>query len=312
MAEPVAMLALAIDAAVGWPNALYRRIGHPVGVFAFAINRAEARWNRPDLPAATRRLAGVATMALIVAGVALAGWAAQWLSFVVFGTWGWLAVAAMAWPALAQRSLFVHVKAVARTLHCGDMRAAREAVSAIVGRDTHEMQEAPIARAAIESLAESFCDGIVAPLFGLLILGLPGIWVYKAVNTADSLIGHREQRWRAFGWAAARTDDGMNLIPARLAAIAFCIVGGGGWRIAWRDAAKHTSPNAGWPEAAMAGALHLRLGGPIRYDGVLYDKPWIGDGSSQPTASDIDRALRIYVRGCLLLWFAAGMIEWAR
>lgn len=312
MGEPIAVLALAIDAAVGWPNALYRRIGHPVGAFAFAIDKAEACWNRTDIPATVRKLAGIATMVLIVSGVAAVGWVAQRLSFAVFGTWSWLAIAVMAWPALAQRSLFAHVKAVAHTLHRGDIPAARKAVSAIVGRDTHELDESPIARATIESLAESFCDGIVAPLFWLLLFGLPGIWVYKAANTADSLIGHREERWRAFGWAAARTDDALNLIPARLAAIVLCIVGGGGWCTVWRDAAKHDSPNAGWPEAAMAGALRLRLAGPIRYDGVLYDKPWIGDGSSKATAFDIDRALRVYVGGCVLLWFVTGMIEWAR
>ena len=168
------------------------------------------------------------------------------------------------------------------------------------------------ARAAIESLAENFCDGVASPLFWLLLLGLPGIWAYKAVNTADSLIGHREARWRAFGWAAARTDDLANWIPARLSGAILCLAGRGGWRILRRDAGNHVSPNAGWPEAAMAGALRLRLAGPIAYDGVMHDKKWIGDGRSDADAGDIDRALTIYLRACLILWLIAGVTIWLR
>ena len=190
--------------------------------------------------------------------------------------------------------------------------AARAAVAMIVGRDTAALDEAGVARAAIESLAESFCDGVVAPLFWLLLLGLPGIWAYKAVNTADSLIGHREDRWRAFGWAAARFDDLLNWIPARLSGVLICLAGGGGWRILRRDARRHGSPNAGWPEAAMAGALGLRLAGPIAYDGVMHDKPWIGDGTNAAGGENLDRALAVYVRACLLLWLIAGGAAWLR
>ncbi|HWW59347.1 MAG TPA: CobD/CbiB family cobalamin biosynthesis protein, partial [Sphingopyxis sp.] len=193
-----------------------------------------------------------------------------------------------------------------------DLPGARNAVGMIVGRDTAALDEAGVVRAAIESLAESFCDGVAAPFFWLLLLGLPGVWAYKAVNTADSLIGHREERWRAFGWAAARADDLMNLIPARLSGIILCLAGGGGWRTLWRDAGNHASPNAGWPEAAMAGALRLRLAGPVAYDGAMYDKPWIGDGASEADEGDLGRALAIYVRACLLLWLIAGGVLWLR
>ncbi len=134
----------------------------------------------------------------------------------------------------------------------------------IVGRDTGALDEAGVARAAIESLAESFCDGVAAPLFWLLLLGLPGVWAYKAINTADSLIGHREERWRAFGWAAARTDDLANWIPARLAGALLCLAGGGGWRILWRDARQHASPNAGWPEGGDGGRAGASACGPDR------------------------------------------------
>ncbi|MGH6634287.1 MAG: cobalamin biosynthesis protein CobD/CbiB, partial [Sphingopyxis sp.] len=177
---------------------------------------------------------------------------------------------------------------------------------------TDELDESVVARAAIESLAESFCAGVAAPLFWLLLLGLPGVWAYKTVNTPDSLIGHREERWRAFGWAAACFDDLANWIPARLAGLLLCLAGGGGWRVLWRDARKHASPNAGWPEAAMAGALGLRLAGPVAYDGVMHDKSWIGDGASEAGGDEIDHALAVYLRACLLLWLIAGGALWLR
>ncbi len=312
MAEPVALTALALDAAFGWPRALYRRIGHPVGLFARIIEGREAAWNRTEHSFAARRALGVLTLLLLLILVAGPGWALQNLLLASLGAWSWVAVAILAWPALAQRSLFDHVRAVGERIDAGDLTGAQSAVGMIVGRDTAALDEAGVARAAIESLAESFCDGVAAPLFWLLLLGLPGVWAYKAVNTADSLIGHREERWRAFGWAAARTDDLANWIPARLSGALLCLAAGGGWRILWRDARKHASPNAGWPEAAMAGALGLRLAGPIAYDGVMHDKPWIGDGVSEAGGDDIGRALAIYLRACLLLWLIAGGIAWLR
>lgn len=312
MAEPIALTALALDAALGWPTALYRRLGHPVGLFARIITACETRWNRPERSDSVRRALGALTLSILLLVAVGLGWAAQHLLLTALGPWGWIGVAILAWPALAQRSLFDHVRAVADKLDSGDLPAARNAVGAIVGRDTAALAEAGVARAAIESLAESFCDGVAAPLFWLLLLGLPGVWAYKAVNTADSLIGHREDRWRAFGWAAARTDDVANWIPARLSGAISCLAGRGGWRVLRRDARNHASPNAGWPEAAMAGALKLRLAGPIAYDGVMHDKLWIGDGRSDADAGDIDRALTIYLRACLMLWLIAGVTLWLR
>ncbi|MET0238603.1 MAG: adenosylcobinamide-phosphate synthase CbiB [Sphingobium sp.] len=308
----IELAALMLDAALGWPVWLYRRIGHPVGGFARIIDGCEARWNRPDYRAATRRALGVATVLLLLAVGGGGGWVAQRLLENWLGGWSWIAIALLAFPGLAQRSLFDHVRPVATALRADDLPEARRAVGMIVGRDTAALDEPGVARAAIESLAESFCDGIVAPLFWLLVAGLPGIWAYKAINTADSLIGHYEERWRAFGWAAARTDDLLNLIPARLAGVVVCIAGGGGWSVMLRDARTHASPNAGWPEAAMAGALGIRLAGPVVYDGVSHAKPWIGDGRTDAAAVDIDRALRIHVRACLLLWILAGAVAWLR
>ncbi|HEX7871732.1 MAG TPA: adenosylcobinamide-phosphate synthase CbiB [Sphingobium sp.] len=315
MAEPMALAALAalaLDAALGWPGWLYRRVGHPVGGFARIITACETHWNRHDRSESTRRMLGVVTVLLLIAFAGGGGWIVQSLLRRALGPWSWIAIALLAFPALAQRSLFDHVRPVGRALAAGDLPSARRAVGMIVGRDAAALVEAGVARAAIESLSESFCDGVAAPAFWLLLLGLPGVWAYKAINTADSLIGHYEERWRAFGWAAARTDDLLNLVPARAAGAILCLVGGGGWRIMLRDARKHASPNAGWTEAAMAGVLGLRLAGPVIYDGAAHDKPWIGDGRADANAQDIGRALHIYVRACLALWIVAGAVLWLR
>lgn len=312
MAEPVALAALAIDAAIGWPAALYRRVGHPVGAFAAIIGRCAAMWNKPEHSGAAKRIAGIGTVVMLVGITGGIGWVLTALLERLLGGWSWAAIALLAAPGLAQRSLYEHVGAVRDALAGEDLEAAKSAVAMIVGRDVAGLDEAGVSRAAIESLAESFCDGIAAPLFWLLALGLPGIWIYKAINTADSLIGHREEPWREFGWAAARTDDLLNLIPARIAGALICLVAGRGWRTMWRDAHRHASPNAGWTEAAMAGALGLRLAGPVSYGGDVHAKPWIGEGRADARADDISRALTVYPRTCALLWLIAGVTAWAR
>jgi adenosylcobinamide-phosphate synthase len=311
VAEPVALAALAMDAAIGWPKTLYARVGHPVGGFARLIDRCEAAWNRAELSSSRRRMLGIVTAGLVIGVGVGAGWLAGELAGGLLGRWGWIGAALVAAPGLAQRSLDDHVRPVAAALEQGDLAAARGAVGRIVGRDTAALDEAGVSRATVESLSESFCDGVVAPLFWLLLLGLPGLWAYKAINTADSMIGHREPRWRAFGWAAARSDDLANLLPARLGGALLCLAGGGGWLVMWRDARNHASPNAGWTEAAMAGVLEVRLAGPIAYDGAVADKPWIGSGRADLSAADIRRALEVYRRACLLLWLVAGSVAWA-
>ncbi len=223
----VELLALILDAALGWPAWLYARIGHPVGAFARIIAACERRWNRRGLGDGRRRMGGVATLLILLLAATLGGWLIQSALHRLMGAWAWAGIALAAWPALAQRSLFDHVLPVVKALKTGDLPTARQAVGHIVGRDTASLDEAGVARAAIESLAESFCDGVVAPLFWLVVGGLPGIWAYKAVNTADSMIGHREEPFAAFGWAAARFDDLLNLAPARLSAILLCVAGPG-------------------------------------------------------------------------------------
>lgn len=290
----VVTLALGLEAALGYPAALK----HPVAWPAALIEALEQRWNDPAVSDAQRRLLGVVLVVLLVAASALAGGTIQ----AVLGPSlpGLTLVALVATVGLAQRSLHDHVAAVLAPLRAGDLPAARAAVSRIVGRDTAELDVEGVAAAALESLAESFNDGVVAPAFWLLVGGLPGLFAYKSVNTADSLVGHREPRWRAFGWASARTDDLLNLVPARLAGALIALAGGGGSRVMRRDASKHASPNAGWPEAAMAGALGVRLGGDARYDGVTTARPTFGDGP-RPGVADLERGLKLYRRACLLL-----------
>lgn len=306
-ADPwLVLAAAAIEAAIGYPDALHRRVPHPVAWIGGLISALEAGLNLSSSSEVARRLLGVLTLAIIVGVSAMAGW----LLTRVGGPW---AIVAVGWLGLAQRNLWDHVRKVAKPLGAGDLNGARAAVGMIVGRDVTLLDENEIATAAIESLAESFCDGVVAPLFWFAVAGLPGLFVYKAVNTADSLIGHREPRWRAFGWASARFDDLLNLIPARLAGALIALTGGGGWRVMIRDAGKHASPNAGWPEAAMASALGVRLGGPAWYDGVVSQRPVLGEGRAA-TPADLSRALRIYLLSGGLLWLilAAGGFAWPR
>jgi adenosylcobinamide-phosphate synthase len=252
-------------------------------------------------------MGGIATVLALLALSAGAGLLLNLVAERLFGGPAWIAVALLAWPALAQRSLDQHFVPVISALQAGDLTRAQEAVSMIVGRDTAVLDREGVARAAIESLAESFCDGVIAPLFWLIVAGLPGIWAMKAINTADSLIGHKDAPYRHFGWAAARLDDVMNFIPARISAMLICFAGMRGWRTCWRDARCHASPNAGWPEAAMAGVLEVRLAGPVSYDGVVVAKPWIGMGGG-PDGSAMVRARRVYHRACFSGWVIAGGI----
>jgi adenosylcobinamide-phosphate synthase len=298
---------LALEALAGYPEFLNGRLPHPVVGVGAAISAFDRSWNIPNRSEGAKRGLGVLTLALIGGGAALVG-AMATRTARPRGKFGEALLAIAATTGLAQRSLWDHVSAVLAPLEVGDLDAARLAVGRIVGRDTHDLGEAGIAAAALESLAESFNDGVVAPAFWLALGGLPGLFAYKAVNTADSMIGHMEPRWRSFGWAAARTDDVMNLVPARLAGVLLVLAGGGGWKTMIRDAGKHASPNAGWPEAAMAGVLGVKLGGPAAYDGeVMKDRPVLGDGRA-PDAADLRRGLQVYARACGLLWLCVGAL----
>jgi adenosylcobinamide-phosphate synthase len=305
----IALLALAIEAGVGYPDWLFRRIGHPVGWFGALIAALDERLNLESDSFATRRAKGVAALIGLAATALVAGLLVE--RFTRALPFGALALALLASSLLAQRSLHDHVAAVARGLSAS-LDDARREVAKIVGRDVTSLDEAGVARAAIESLAENFSDGVVAPALFLALFGLPGALLYKAVNTADSMIGHKSERHLAFGWAAARCDDLLNLIPARLAA---GLIVAAAWaaraqaraayETALRDAGRHASPNAGWPEAAMAGALGLALGGPRSYRGAAMAGATLGEGRREATPADISRALTIYRFAAAGLWLLA-------
>lgn len=303
------LAALILEAALGYPQRLYARIGHPVTWLGALITRLDRLFNREDTGFTARKAAGIAALAILLMVTLAAALALTWLCRTL-GPVGLLPLALLASTLLAQRSLFEHVAAVAEGLERGGLSEGRKAVSMIVGRNPESLDEAGVSRAAIESLSENFSDGVIAPAFWLGAAGLPGIALYKAINTADSMIGHKTPRHLAFGWAAARLDDLVNLPASRLTALLLVAAAALGrdadaaaaWRAVRRDAGRHRSPNAGWPEAAMAGALGLRLAGPRIYGDVTVEDGWMGDGRAQATAADIRRALRLYRRACGLLW----------
>jgi len=302
-AEAMAV-AMVVDALAGWPDRLFARIGHPVTWLGRLIAALDAHWNREADKPLMRRTAGVVAALLVIALASGLAWivqrllAAGWTHMVLLGI--------LAWPFVAFRSLYDHVAAVRDPLRAGNIEAARKAVSMIVGRDPGGLDEAGIARAAIESLAENTSDGVVAPVFWGALFGLPGVVGYKAINTLDSMIGHRSPRHEAFGWAAARIDDVANFVPARLTGLLFAALAGSEGRsqalsCMWKDARHHRSPNAGWPEAALAGALGVRLCGPRSYHGELADEPWLNAAAGDPAAGDITRALESYVGAMFVL-----------
>ena len=297
---------------MGYPAWLYRVFGHPVTWMGGLLAVLEGLLNQDRWSVAARRSAGVLTLVLLLGSTAIVTLPLQIL--LSRGLAGFVLLAVMAATLPAQRSLFAHVRDVAVALERDGLQAGRQAVSMIVGRNAAVLDEAGVARAAIESLAENFSDGIVAPAFWLAVGGLPGGALYKAANTADSMIGHRSSRYAAFGWAAARFDDVINLPASRLAvvwiAMAAPLAGGsarGAWAAVRRDARRHRSPNAGWPEAAFAGALDLQLAGPRVYGSEMVDDAFMGMGRRTAGAGDIRRALTLYRLACVTQWVVVAV-----
>ena len=297
------LLAFALDAVLGDPSWLWRRLPHPVVAMGGAIAWIEARSLDAAAPPAEQARRGQIASLLVIGASTLVALGVQALCLVA--PLGWLLLAVAMSTLIAARGLYDHVSRVAAGLEQG-LAEGREAIAHIVGRDPASLDAHGVARAAIESTAENFADGVVAPLFWGVLLGLPGMAAYKTINTLDSMIGHRSPRYLHFGRFAARLDDFANWLPARLSAL--LILGASlflpgtrpveGWRALWRDASHHRSPNAGWPEAAMAGCLGLKLAGPRRYAGELVDDAWMGEGRAAATPTDIRRALRVYVLAC--------------
>nr|WP_047578052.1 adenosylcobinamide-phosphate synthase CbiB [Methylobacterium sp. ZNC0032] len=312
---PLLVLALTIEAAFGYPQRFYAAIGHPVTWIGRLIGRLDRGLNRESASFAQRKAMGLLALGLLLAVTIALSVPIQRLC-LSFGLLGLVPLAFLASTLIAQRSLYEHVARVAEGLERDGLEGGRRAVSMIVGRNPQTLDEAGVSRAAIESLAENFSDGIVAPAFWLGAGGLPGIVAYKAINTADSMIGHRTPRHLAFGWASARLDDLVNLPASRLTALLLIVSAAldrnadaaGAWRALRRDAGKHRSPNAGWPEAAMAGALGLRLAGPRVYGETRVEDHWMGDGRAGANAADIRRALTLYKRSCSLLWALAALL----
>ncbi|MBD8065537.1 cobalamin biosynthesis protein CobD [Devosia sp. PTR5] len=314
MTDPlIAPIALVVERAFGYPDGLTRRIGHPVMWIGSLIGAAETRLNTPDRTPAQRRLAGVVALALVLLAVLIVTVGIR--TILSWFPGGWLLEMLLATSLLAQKELGRAVEAVSEALRAS-LAAGREAVSHIVGRDPKALDSAGVSRAAVETLAESTSDGVVAPWFWLVLLGLPGIALYKAINTADSMIGHRDERYADYGWSAAKLDDLVNLVPARLTAVLVVIAcfftpgasPSNAWAVARRDASKHESPNAGWPEAAFAGALGFTLGGPRAYGGIVIDLPAFGSGKTALGPSDVLLALHLYRRTLDVLLALSALI----
>lgn len=294
------LVALALDALIGDPPGLWRHIPHPVTLIGKVVEIADQDFNAPEASEANRRIYGAIFLACLIAISVLVGVLLEAILRVL--PFGEIGIAVIAAVFIAQKSLHDHVAAVRDGLVEGGLSGGRRAVAMIVGRDPDQLDEAGVARAAIESCAENAADGVTAPALWFLVLGLPGLIAYKAVNTADSMIGHRTDRHRAFGWASARFDDLVNWPAARLCGLAMAVTAPLSGRsvteciaVMRRDAPKHRSPNAGWPEAAMAAVLGLALAGPRAYPGYTVDDPFMNeDGRREATAGDISRALKVF------------------
>ncbi len=311
----ILLLAMVIDLLLGDPKWFYRLVPHPVVVIGRAISALERLLNRQSETRHRRIILGACCTLLIVLVCAAVGLAAHLLLRGL--PWGWIIEAVLASSLLAFRSLYDAVRKVAKGLE-EDLETGRAAVRHIVGRDPESLDQAGVARAAAESAAENFSDGFVAPVFWYLLFGLPGLLAYKAINTLDSMVGHRSARYEAFGKASARIDDLANYLPARLAGLllvgAALLVPGArvarAWQTMRRDAPKHRSPNAGWQEAALAGALDLALAGPRHYGGQIVDDSWMGNGRSAMDAADLGKVLDLYIAagGLAFALVAAGLL----
>ncbi len=302
------LAALLIEATLGWPRWLFDRVRHPVVWIGALVSWLDGALNRDSHGARVRRGLGVMALLVVVGSTTAAALALSWS--LPDTPPGFLAEAVIASSLLASRSLYRHVAAVAEPLSRDDASGAREAVSHIVGRDPAQLDEPAIARAALESLAENTSDGVVAPLFWGTIFGLPGVAAYKAINTLDSMIGHVSDRHRDFGWASARLDDLVNLVPARLTAVAFAVAGRSvtALMVARRDAGLHRSPNAGWPESALAGSIGVRLSGPRSYGGQQTEDPWVNGECPDPDDASIRQGLHLFVIATTLVATVLGAI----
>ncbi len=296
----LALCALVLESVIGYPDRLNKRIPHPVIWFGRLISSFDNKFNLKTDSSSLQKRKGFVSLVFFVAIALAIGLAIQGL-FSLFGAVGFLLLILVSTTGLAQSSLDTHVQRVYKDLLKKDLAAARRSVSMIVGRDPENLSEEEVTTAALESLSESFNDGVVAPAFWLVVGGLPGLAVYKIVNTADSMIGHRDMKYKNFGWASAKFDDLLNYIPARISGLLIVISCRRGLITMLRQAKLHDSPNAGWPESAMAGGLGIKLGGPATYSGEVLMRPVFGSGLS-PSLKDFKKGIRISHVSHFLLW----------
>ena len=300
------LLALVLDAYLGEARFLFKWCGHPVEWIGQLIGFLESKLNREKRGEADRTIRGALVVVVVTLLSACIGIVVTWLRLT--NPWGWLLELGLIFSILAGRSLYDHVYAVAVSL-AESTETGRQAVSHIVGRDPAILDDYGVARAAIESLSENFSDGVIAPVFWYVLFGLPGLCIYKAVNTMDSMIGYKNKRYASFGFTAAKLDDVLNILPSRLAGLYIIIAAFfapktsalRAWRMMWRDASKHGSQTAGWTEAPMAGALNIALAGPRKYENMVVDGAWMGDGTAQVKVKDIRRALKLYIVANLMM-----------
>ncbi|KZK76342.1 Cobalamin biosynthesis protein CbiB [Pseudovibrio sp. W64] len=303
----IVLLAICLDAVIGDPEWLWSRLPHPVTLIGKVISYMDHTYNKPEYERSARKTNGILTLALLISSAGFAGLVLQYLlDFLPFGS---ILVALIGMILIAQKSLYQHVARVRDALRNSGLIEARKQVSMIVGRNPEYLDEAGVSRAAIESCSENFSDGVVAPIFWFAVLGLPGLFIYKAVNTADSMIGHKNETYEDFGWASARFDDLINLPASRLSGLLIvlaALISGRAYKTALstilREAKKHRSPNAGWPEAAMAGALGIALAGPRQYAEYRIEDPFMNaEGRKIADADDIDCALKLMAISSVLL-----------
>ena len=306
-AAALILLAWAIEVALDWPDWLFKRVRHPVVWFGGLVSALDRGLNRKTWTHRARYVAGMIST-LIAIGVATSI-AVGLASLLPQTWWGILLEALIASSLIASRSLHAHVHAVANHLAAGDLERARQAVSMIVGRDPNDLDAPGVARAGLESLAENASDGVIAPLFWGALFGLPGLAAYKAINTLDSMIGHKTDEYGAFGGFAARLDDIANFIPARLTGVLFAASSfrPSVFAVMLRDAPRHRSANAGWPEAAMAGGLGVRLSGPRIYGDRVSTEPWLNGDACDPGAQDMAVGLALFRRAMVLAGVALAL-----
>jgi adenosylcobinamide-phosphate synthase len=295
----MAAIAVAIEYFIGYPKPLFAAISHPVVWIGKLITLLDETLNNPDIDPDKNKLLGVAAVVILTLCAIIPAWIIAWILATL--PFGWVINILLATVFIAQKSMRDHVSDVAKAL-AFSIPSARNAVAKIVGRDTSTLDESGVSKAALESLAENMADGIVAPVLWYALFGLPGIVFYKVINTADSMIGYKSEKYLYFGWAAARLDDLINLPASRITGALFALAtlssnrASDTFKAMWRDASKHHSPNAGWPESAMAGALGLRFGGPRNYDGEIVDLPRMGNGRQELTRADIGAGLKLFDR----------------